>query len=112
MGQKRTLLNKLRSSTRQRSKKPGTPFRRCITATVEGTTHNLMYTYHTTKGRVRWIVVAKSAVEAPATIADTDPGIAGAKLVDDILAHDPRWELDTTAAGLGSDSAVGMGAGQ
>lgn len=57
MGAKRTLLNKLVTSTRKPSKAKGTHNRRVIEATVDAGTHRVIYTYHTTKGRARFRVV-------------------------------------------------------
>lgn len=58
MGQKRTLLNKLTNSTRKPSTRKGTKNRRVIYGTaIETDEVALIYSYHTTKGRIRYRLV-------------------------------------------------------
>lgn len=64
MGQKRTLLNKLTASKSRNAQRKGTPNRRVIYGTAIDTGEvALIYSYHTTKGRVRYRLVesAKAA---------------------------------------------------
>lgn len=71
MGQLRTLLNKNISNTRRPSQKSGTKHRRVIFGTaIDNGTLAVIYSYHTTKGRVRFRVVPSFKTAAADEVAE------------------------------------------